>query len=617
MMRYLQEECREWYCPMDTAALDSACIPILKTVETGTYQVRLTVEPEEENEELFRSVNSTNLTSSLLAAMFENEGSSKSEIIMIAGNQTEPRIFVIAVIRIHSAANRTSLFGKGHFNRTYEVTVGLKETLSIKVRLTTGVWVEVMTFPVWSVHMLDTNRNLYLPVLYVGDDVVNVYEYPTVDKLAFCLHVILDRHEYIDFISHVRIMTSGLELYMGEFIRMRDSRKLRVCYDDYVKSASQQLSQTQKATDYMEPQVIASIACTSMSISCLVITIFTYVIFSELRSIPGKNNILLAVHLLIAQCLYQFTFTRTELPRLCIAFGIFIHFFWLTAILWMSACTLHMFRVFVTKNRISSKHALDPQVCIYAIYCYVIASVAVAINIGVSLKRSNGKSIGYGGRICYISEPSMVGFTFALPVGIIVCLNIIFFVIVIYKISESTMRLRGGQSNDRYNAVIYMKLSSLTGATWIFGYLYIWTGFLPLEYIFIVLNAGQGVFIFVSFICNSKILRLYHELFRKYGRRLFRTICKENSKLPSRRQKPAEKKIVKTVVTSNKSEESNKSDTSSKSVPKCFQISSNPMPPCPTDVSPNNIMLAVNESKMGGGSTADTVPNTDALVGHM
>lgn len=51
--------------------------------------------------------------------------------------------------------------------------------------------------------------------------------------------------------------------------------------------------------------------------------------------------------------------------------------------------------------------------------------------------------------------------------------------------------------------IIYIKITCITGITWIFGFVYQWTLIDLLSYIFIFLNASQGLFIFLSFGCKS------------------------------------------------------------------------------------------------------------------
>lgn len=374
---------------------------------------------------------------------------------------------------------------------------------------------ELSTFQINDVIIIDLIEYVALQKVYAVNvsEIEDSFRYTHITKLAFCSKLLLRHAETRDYIDVIDIRISNARIHVGEFSRTSHYDAVQICVSDYLRGVDRYLKDKYRHIPY-SPQAIVSVVCNLLSIAGLTFTIITYIIFDELRSIPGKNNMMLAVHLLIAQCLYQFGMDQTHLPTLCIVLGAFIHMYWLIAIFWMNACTLHMFRTFVTGQSYRSVRACDPQVLCYASYCYVIAVAMVAINIAVSMYRSEGREIGYGGHVCYINNPTMVGWVFALPVGVIIILNMGFFFAVVYQISASTMRRRG-KSTDRANTVIYMKLSSLTGVTWIFGYLYLWTDFAPLEYIFIVLNAGQGVFIFISFICTQRITKLYWNLLRK------------------------------------------------------------------------------------------------------
>ncbi|XP_055954308.1 uncharacterized protein LOC130010588 [Patella vulgata] len=73
----------------------------------------------------------------------------------------------------------------------------------------------------------------------------------------------------------------------------------------------------------------------------------------------------------------------------------------------------------------------------------------------------------------------------------LICLILVF---VVYCVFES---LR-----------MYVKMSSLTGFTWLIGFIAIITQSEPLIYIFIVINASQGGFLFLSFVCNARVFEL-------------------------------------------------------------------------------------------------------------
>ena len=543
-----KEECRPWYCPTGSAIVDGVCVPVILEVVKATYQLRLNVVPENDTIDAFESCDKYNMTLDLLAAIFENEDRIEISLILLAEHWYDSFLYISALIKVVSPIADTVAgeFGRERFEKNYILLVSPDEVVSLNVSLSIGAKPEFTPMTSADIVVIDLKTYSAMKILYMSNltDVKTLYKYPVLDKLAFCIQIALEKWEFLDFNDIIDIRVSDVRLYIGEHRRTPDDRKLRVCFTDYMSRAAEKLPYKDKPK-YYSPQAIVSVVCNLMSITGLSITVLTYFIFGELRSIPGKNNMMLAIHLLIAQCLYQFGIEQTAFPKLCIAFGVFIHLFWLTSILWMNACTLHMFRTFVTGQSYRSYRALDPQVCMYVLYCYSISIIVITINIGVSMYRSDGESVGYGGNVCYISTPEMVGWTFALPVGIIIILNMGFFFAVVYQISASTMRRRG-KSNDRANTIIYMKLSTLTGVTWIFGYLYLWTDFVPLEYVFIVLNAGQGVLIFFSFICTSRIIRLYNDLFRKIGRSIRHGSCwLSDEKAPDRSIKAIEMNVAK------------------------------------------------------------------------
>lgn len=475
------------------------------------------------SKDVVKSTNKTSFTYDVLSEMFGKDSGINTEIIILSTKTDFSYLYAFVLVSVDRlSSNKSRIFDETTYGT--EVAVDTDNgTVNVRVGFAEGVKIELSTYLFSDIVIIDLKDFTALKNVYRVDieEIRSSLMYMPVSKMAFCTQVVLQRNEFHDYIDVFDIIESGIRIYVGEFSRTSSYEQIRVCLSDYLRDAGRYLEEKRKS-EMHTPQAIVSVVCNMLSMAGLLVTILTYIIFDELRSIPGKNNMMLAVHLLFAQVLYQFGMDQTEMPKLCIALGVFIHMFWLTAIFWMNACTLHMFRTFVTGQSYRSVRALDPQVCCYAIYCYGVAISMVAINISVSLYRSDGKEIGYGGRVCYISNPVMVGWVFALPVGVIIILNMGFFFAVVYQISASTMRRRG-KSSDRANTVIYMKLSSLTGVTWIFGYLYLWTDFTPLEYIFIVLNAGQGVFIFISFICTQRITKLYCNLIRKYC-----SSCREN-----------------------------------------------------------------------------------------
>uniref|UniRef100_A0A2C9M1P0 Uncharacterized protein n=1 Tax=Biomphalaria glabrata TaxID=6526 RepID=A0A2C9M1P0_BIOGL len=71
--------------------------------------------------------------------------------------------------------------------------------------------------------------------------------------------------------------------------------KLKMFREDVLEGTNRELAGTSLA------EYIVSVACSSASILCLVLTLMTYVLFSELRTEAGLNNMFLSSSLLLAQ----------------------------------------------------------------------------------------------------------------------------------------------------------------------------------------------------------------------------------------------------------------------------------------------------------------------------
>lgn len=253
-----------------------------------------------------------------------------------------------------------------------------------------------------------------------------------------------------------------------------------------------------------------ALVCVSISIACLFVTITTYVKHKSLHSQPGINNLILCIFLLLAQIMYQFGAGQTSLPDyICSLIGAMCHFLWLSVMFSMNTCCIQMFTIFRKQTKLSSKFDTW-QTMKHVLYVTCSSSLFVFINMVVSLVSSGGGSIGYGGKICYLSSNLMQIITFVAPSALTLVLNIILFTYVVYMIKKvSSANLL---AKERNYLGVYARLSTLTGLTWVFGLSRLVFETEVLEYLFIIFNACQGVLIMTAFVLNKRVLSL---IFRK------------------------------------------------------------------------------------------------------
>lgn len=112
----------------------------------------------------------------------------------------------------------------------------------------------------------------------------------------------------------------------------------------------------------------------------------------------------------------------------------------------------------------------------------------------------------------------MILYFVAIPLGVILLANLAMFIFVVWTVARIPDMAKNS-NRERKNILIFAKLSTLTGLTWIFGFLYQFFEVILLAYFYIVFNAGQGVFIMLSFVVNKRVLDMLHRRWRKKSRK--------------------------------------------------------------------------------------------------
>ena len=328
------------------------------------------------------------------------------------------------------------------------------------------------------------------------------------------------------------------EYQAGSFIIVNksDNISVYVCADDFLVVAAERYQKPEiphqpSTDDGVSAQGNLTLVCTIISVLCLILTLITYSFFQELRTQPGINTMALVTCLIVAQALFQFGIGQSDsVPDwICKTIGVLIHFSWLMVLFWMNVCSVHMFLVFIAIQKITVRKKSLKQTVIYTVYTVLASGIMVVINIVVSLSRQDMGGIGYGGKVCYITDYRMVGYVFAVPVGVIVVVNLALFIAVVIKM----WRLPAVNSETKHTRnyfAIYAKLSTLTGITWAFGFAHAFTGITALEYVFIIFNASQGTFISLAFVFNKRVIHLYRNLLGRTKTCLSRRLSTKKTK---------------------------------------------------------------------------------------
>ena len=252
-----------------------------------------------------------------------------------------------------------------------------------------------------------------------------------------------------------------------------------------------------------------------LSILALIILILIYSCFPLLRTLPGHCLLCLASSLALAQTAFVAGMSVNHFDILCKSLAIFIHFAFLVAFCWMNVMAFDIWNTFRCKFSVATTSR--KKLIFYTGYCLSIPAIIVifaVINDNFETKLSKPR---YGTNFCWIGQKCALFYYFALPVFIILMCNFAFFAMSIYHImsssgGETVTKRRHGKGK---RLILYAKLSTIMGLTWVFGYVGAVTGSSVMWYLFVICNSLQGLFICISFLCNSKIRKLLNARLEK------------------------------------------------------------------------------------------------------
>lgn len=282
-----------------------------------------------------------------------------------------------------------------------------------------------------------------------------------------------------------------------------------ICVDDYDRERTHTTLGDEATVSSHKTETILNIfneACTIISLVCLFLTFTVYCIFSSLRTIPGKNLMLLCLTLFCAQGLLLFGLRATSNSAMCICIGIGIHYFWMAAFCAIHVCSFHMFKVFyfdaLSNESLRHKRSLFLK---YLLYVTFFPLVCVLVTVFSNSMNTHSVSAGYGGNICFISNFYIFIGTFLIPATLIFLNNIVFFILAFHSIRRSP---NVPSNREKNNFCIFLRLCTIVGITWPLLILGNVVNIMWFSFVVASINALQGVYIFISFILNRRVLSM-------------------------------------------------------------------------------------------------------------
>ncbi|XP_014681544.1 PREDICTED: latrophilin-like protein LAT-2 [Priapulus caudatus] len=236
------------------------------------------------------------------------------------------------------------------------------------------------------------------------------------------------------------------------------------------------------------PAKLVMLAGAALSIFCLAATLCTFALFEQLQTLPGKMITCFVCSFAVSQTLTTVGMHRFADDVVCFGVAVAAHYSTLAVFLWSNAIAVDMATCFGGSLLRMIRHTMDDArrfrwFCTYAWGLPTLVCGACAM----TALRYPHLGVAYGGDdFCLISGWKGTEFALALPELVVVVVNGALFVVVVVKM-----------------------ISTLLSFTWLFAFLSAFTGQVALWYIFTVVDALSGIYIFAVFVLNKRVRAIW------------------------------------------------------------------------------------------------------------
>nr|XP_057906253.1 adhesion G protein-coupled receptor E5-like isoform X2 [Doryrhamphus excisus] len=251
----------------------------------------------------------------------------------------------------------------------------------------------------------------------------------------------------------------------------------------------------------------------SLSLVCLLVCILTFSLIRTIQSSRNTIHLHLCICLFIAILLFLGGISCTENQIVCSVVAGLLHFFFLASFCWMCMEGVQLFRmvILVFHTNLQTVYLMAGG--------YGIPAAIVGVSVFVNPN-------GYGTeKYCWLNLEFI--WTFWIPACVIIAINLVFFIITIWKLAQKFTDL-----NPDLDTLARIKVFTGTaiaqlcvlGITWIFGFFQFGERTIVMSYLFTIFSSLQGLMLFIVHCLFSKQVR------DEYGKFLCRFCAPQKKK---------------------------------------------------------------------------------------
>ncbi|GAB6020585.1 hypothetical protein CHUAL_003264 [Chamberlinius hualienensis] len=255
-----------------------------------------------------------------------------------------------------------------------------------------------------------------------------------------------------------------------------------------------------------------TVTCLGISLLCLAFHLLAFTLVPSLRNLQGKDLVSLCSALIVAYITFIISkFRDLFSDEMCVVVGVLLYYSFVASFFWMNTIAFDVWRTLcqaTSELRVSSGQQWKKFI-FYSAYSWLgsAAVVASAIIVENSSYIPEIYKPSFGLTHCWFSNRRALLIFFVIPVIVLVIINVLLFSMSANIIATTTRNsaILHPNSKARRNFQIYLRLALVMGLTWISGIVAGLADWEPLWYVFVILNALQGLFIFLSFTCTRKV----------------------------------------------------------------------------------------------------------------
>ena len=260
---------------------------------------------------------------------------------------------------------------------------------------------------------------------------------------------------------------------------------------------------------------LTTLVCFCTSITCLIARIILHFVVTSFRNKPGRIQLQLTIALLLAFVMVLVGPSMVDIPDACITAAILMAYGFLAAFIWMNVIAVDTWLVFRPSSAFSHSDEEQRSLIVHYALGWGIPILLVLLSLGMNYSDVDVNfRPEFGGSRCWYTQRYAMLIHFGIPIATSILVNVCLYIITSINLHRAFKNATSVIRADGYHFGIYVRLFILMGITWIFGFISAFTDQIVVDFIFVILTSLQGLFLFISFVCNKRVLTEIRKKFK-------------------------------------------------------------------------------------------------------